>query len=316
MSSARGKNGKGSGRETIAQQRMFMNYFKGVPASSPSTATSGGMDPFPLTDLPLELIALISDFVHNFADLGNMSLVSCRVRSGVLLSRQWIVVEEIVASTSISDRRPPIRKVLQLSTAEYTRRVLYNRRLTVFQVCKYGLLRALRPLNLSRSEVAEDAFELVRYVCEDGQLEILRYLHTKFALTTEELSASEYPPEFDQTPMRRAVRNGHHEVVRYLRAVAGVRVTGGMPYVYLNLACEGGHLEMLKYLHTECGFTADDVYLLDLKPYLLAVTCGNRSCVHYLRTAFGLTKDDARRAHDMCTNLNKAEGCLLRSLSV
>eukprot|EP01104_Vermistella_antarctica_P011707 TRINITY_DN3304_c0_g1_i1.p1 TRINITY_DN3304_c0_g1~~TRINITY_DN3304_c0_g1_i1.p1 ORF type:complete len:162 (+),score=24.87 TRINITY_DN3304_c0_g1_i1:550-1035(+) len=134
--------------------------------------------PLSFDDLPLELIALVSDLVDDVDDLASMSLVSHRLRNGVLLSRPWIVVEEIVAATD--------------GNVDRQRKILHDRRRCAEYACENKLLRLLCALHLSRSEVISPPLgssNLPEFACAYGALNILKYLHTTYSLTAEELNS-------------------------------------------------------------------------------------------------------------------------------
>eukprot|EP01104_Vermistella_antarctica_P011714 TRINITY_DN3304_c2_g1_i1.p1 TRINITY_DN3304_c2_g1~~TRINITY_DN3304_c2_g1_i1.p1 ORF type:complete len:258 (+),score=40.25 TRINITY_DN3304_c2_g1_i1:337-1110(+) len=229
------------------------------------------MTDFVFTDFPPEILALIADFVHDFDDLASLSLVCRWARNGVLLSRQWIVVEEIVAATN--------------GNVKEQRLALHDRRWCAEYACRKGLLRCVRALDLSRSEVTHKKCRLVRdCVCAAPDAAVLSYLHTTYELTAEDLICP--PRKYSVFRVAPSL-----EVIQYLYEVMGMTV----PVQTLFKACEHGRLETLKYLHTEVGFTAEDVPPRDA--LMLASKSGSRDCVDYLRTAFGMTKEDARIAH-------------------
>eukprot|EP01104_Vermistella_antarctica_P001078 TRINITY_DN11142_c0_g1_i1.p1 TRINITY_DN11142_c0_g1~~TRINITY_DN11142_c0_g1_i1.p1 ORF type:complete len:270 (+),score=32.85 TRINITY_DN11142_c0_g1_i1:243-1052(+) len=232
-----------------------------------------------LTDLPPELMALIADFVHDFDDLANMSMACHRTRIGVLLTRQWIIVKEIVAATGPNN-------------SSKQRQLLYDRRQCSIFACERGLLRTLRELHLTRTEVMSHPYRnlssglVARCAAAPDPLalSVCRYLHTTFALTPEDLSIGHH----SNSALTLSVWNGRHEMFKYLHAEVGMTI----PRDLLNAACNKGHLDILKYMHTAVGFTADDVRQLGMKPLLLAAGGGHGDCVAYLRSAFGCQKED------------------------
>eukprot|EP01104_Vermistella_antarctica_P009525 TRINITY_DN2457_c0_g1_i4.p1 TRINITY_DN2457_c0_g1~~TRINITY_DN2457_c0_g1_i4.p1 ORF type:complete len:354 (+),score=78.91 TRINITY_DN2457_c0_g1_i4:166-1227(+) len=247
-----------------------------------------GYYPLPLYDFPLEIIALIADFVYDVDDLARMSLVCRRLHNGVLLSRQWIMIEEIVAATA--------------GNVKEQKEYLHDRSLWAHYACAKGLLRCLRTLNLTRRDVTSGTLARGRQAMwiialRHGQLDIFKYLHTTYALTALDLLNS----------MGYAVR--HPPVLEYLRTGMGMAV----PRVLLDAAAF--YLDALKYCHSErsIGFTAETVRDLDFGPLYVAgfFTPGTDDCTSttcnvcsrcarerlvYLRDEYGVTSEDARRA--------------------
>eukprot|EP01104_Vermistella_antarctica_P012963 TRINITY_DN3842_c0_g1_i8.p1 TRINITY_DN3842_c0_g1~~TRINITY_DN3842_c0_g1_i8.p1 ORF type:complete len:272 (-),score=58.22 TRINITY_DN3842_c0_g1_i8:61-876(-) len=221
-------------------------------------------------DFPLEIIALIADFVYNFDDLARMSLVSHHVRNGVLLSYRWIIVREVVEATE--------------GNVAYQRRYLHDRIRCANFAYKKGLLRLLRVLNLSRKEVVDSDTALI--IAEYGQLDVLKYLCTTYALTVGEVMAYEH-----RSSVRSVVAHGQFELLKYLHS-CGMTI----PTNLLEVACVNGQLDILKWLHTDIGFTAEDVRRLNMVPLYGAAKERQYDCVVYLRTGYGLTQGDAHRA--------------------
>eukprot|EP01104_Vermistella_antarctica_P015036 TRINITY_DN4855_c0_g1_i2.p1 TRINITY_DN4855_c0_g1~~TRINITY_DN4855_c0_g1_i2.p1 ORF type:complete len:270 (-),score=46.40 TRINITY_DN4855_c0_g1_i2:25-834(-) len=239
-----------------------------------------------LTDLPPELIALISDLVDSFDDLARMSLVCHRVRNGVLLSQQWIVVEEIVAAT-------------RAGPDGLTKLLLHDRRMCSTYACEKGLLRCVRALDLSRTEVLarpDNSDNLVSH-CATAPgplaLDVCRYLHKTYALTAEELTTLDH-----NSPLFMAVSSGHHDMFEYLHAEVGMDV----PREVLYLTCQRGRLETLKYLHRVVGFTAEDVRHLSMRPMWWAGDNGHRDILIYLRDGYGIGREDC------IVTLNRIDG--------
>eukprot|EP01104_Vermistella_antarctica_P008624 TRINITY_DN2166_c8_g1_i1.p1 TRINITY_DN2166_c8_g1~~TRINITY_DN2166_c8_g1_i1.p1 ORF type:complete len:252 (+),score=40.57 TRINITY_DN2166_c8_g1_i1:341-1096(+) len=227
-----------------------------------------------ITDFPPEIIALIADWVNGGRDLASMSLASHLLRIGVLLSQRWVVVTEILAATG--------------DDVKEQRRLLHDRRSCAEYACAKGLVRALRALDLSRDEVVADSCKLlVFYAARHGQLEVLKYLHSTYALTSDEISSGNLA---HSSPLYLAAGGGHLEFFKYLHTTVGMEVSRDV----LNIACYYGRLEILQYLHTEVGLTAEDVRLLQLKPLRWAGE--HPACIEYLKTGFELTSHDAWQA--------------------
>eukprot|EP01104_Vermistella_antarctica_P015039 TRINITY_DN4855_c0_g1_i6.p1 TRINITY_DN4855_c0_g1~~TRINITY_DN4855_c0_g1_i6.p1 ORF type:complete len:275 (-),score=35.86 TRINITY_DN4855_c0_g1_i6:25-849(-) len=244
-----------------------------------------------LTDLPLELIALISGLVDNFDDLARMSLVCHRVRNGVLLSRQWIVVEEIVAATGPDGLKEQ-------------RFFLHDRRECSIYACENGLLRCLRALNLSRREVLASSRNSgnLLYYCASAPgplaLDVCRYLHKTYALTVEELVTPWVHYSWQFSPMSAALDHHLYDMFKYLHAEVGMDV----PREVLYLTCQRGRLETLKYLHRVVGFTAEDVRHLSMRPMWWAGDNGHRDILIYLRDGYGIGREDC------IVTLNRIDG--------
>eukprot|EP01104_Vermistella_antarctica_P012961 TRINITY_DN3842_c0_g1_i3.p1 TRINITY_DN3842_c0_g1~~TRINITY_DN3842_c0_g1_i3.p1 ORF type:complete len:297 (-),score=39.28 TRINITY_DN3842_c0_g1_i3:61-951(-) len=222
-------------------------------------------------EFPLEIIALIADFVCAFDDLTRMSLVSHRARHGVLLSRQWIIVRGVVEATE--------------GDVEAQRRILHKRTLCAEFACKKGLLRTLRVLNLSHTEVLDSRAGM--WISMNGQLDVLKYLCTTYALTADKVMTIGWPCCL--CSVLYALK--HRELLKYMHS-HGVTI----PTHVLNEVCLRGWLETLKWLHTDIGFTAEDVRRLNMVPLYGAAKERQYDCVVYLRTGYGLTQGDAHRA--------------------
>eukprot|EP01104_Vermistella_antarctica_P004970 TRINITY_DN15379_c0_g1_i1.p1 TRINITY_DN15379_c0_g1~~TRINITY_DN15379_c0_g1_i1.p1 ORF type:complete len:177 (-),score=19.45 TRINITY_DN15379_c0_g1_i1:159-689(-) len=112
-------------------------------------------------ELPLEVIALIADQVHDFGDLCRMVLVCQQFRGAVSLCSRWRVVEEIISTIKDTAMRG---------------RLLFDRCLCIIHACSTGHARLLHFLLLSHDE----AICCLPLLCFEGQLECLQTLQSDF----------------------------------------------------------------------------------------------------------------------------------------
>lgn len=86
-------------------------------------------------------------------------------------------------------------------------------------------------------------------------VDVMRYLHEEFGLTTEDARAQ------NGMALYNAACNGRLDAVKYLKEGFGLTVDDARVQSNLALRCSArnGHLEVVKYLMEGFGLTAEDV---------------------------------------------------------
>eukprot|EP01104_Vermistella_antarctica_P010611 TRINITY_DN2845_c2_g1_i1.p1 TRINITY_DN2845_c2_g1~~TRINITY_DN2845_c2_g1_i1.p1 ORF type:complete len:164 (+),score=34.41 TRINITY_DN2845_c2_g1_i1:165-656(+) len=125
-----------------------------------------------LNELPLELVAHIADYAHShdashqYRSLHAMILVSHHLRNGVCLSRQWRIVNEVLA---------------EVQDVEERRKILFDRKEASMHASRSGNVRLLRFVQLTPQEAYAVCLPLAS---QSGHLECVRYLTTEFDCMT------------------------------------------------------------------------------------------------------------------------------------
>eukprot|EP01104_Vermistella_antarctica_P002714 TRINITY_DN12932_c0_g1_i1.p1 TRINITY_DN12932_c0_g1~~TRINITY_DN12932_c0_g1_i1.p1 ORF type:complete len:342 (-),score=67.18 TRINITY_DN12932_c0_g1_i1:48-1073(-) len=273
--------------------------------------------------LPNEMLALIADFVYEFNDLGNMMLACKILRNGVLLSRRWMIVQNILSTTTTLD-------------IESVKRILNNRHACVVHACEKGMLRTIRALELSTFEANRP--EVVNIVCEFGHMECLQYLHHEYDL--QDIHKAQ---RYGSSAFQRACWGGHVDIVEYLHVRSGVTLgdvrsdrvlfetvrgrnarpthtpclevlrylndhfplhkqdvlgAPGSVFSPFTSACGDGALHVLKFFHLAFELTVEDIRVDHNSSLRYAAMYGRLNVIRYLHTEFGLTTEDARACHN------------------
>ena len=96
--------------------------------------------------------------------------------------------------------------------------------------------------------------DLLDFACENGNLDIVKYLHEKLHLTLDDFRSR------DNGAIRSACYRGNYDIVKYLREkVELTRDDFRADDNYaLMMACQNGHYNIVKYLRERVQLTADD----------------------------------------------------------
>ena len=101
--------------------------------------------------------------------------------------------------------------------------------------------------------------------------------------------------DFESGALGEACYYGHLEVVKYLHTEFGLTADDARTLhdEALTYACENGHLEVVKYLHRGFKLTKQDAQYYNNEALKFACENGHANVVKYLATGFKLTKEDA-----------------------
>eukprot|EP01104_Vermistella_antarctica_P005434 TRINITY_DN1596_c0_g5_i1.p1 TRINITY_DN1596_c0_g5~~TRINITY_DN1596_c0_g5_i1.p1 ORF type:complete len:267 (+),score=40.09 TRINITY_DN1596_c0_g5_i1:38-802(+) len=180
-----------------------------------------------LNDLPLELLAVIADFIHRYSSLLAMMLVSHHLCDGVSLSRRWRIVNEVLADVTDMNER---------------RKILFDREQVIIHASRVGRVRLLRYVQLKR----EEAYSLCLPVaCLYGYLELVRYLMTEFDIKDKVLCPGLFP---------RRLGLAGCEVQDKPSTILSLT-----PFKIAWVCAPSDNVRLIEYLHKECGVTVDDV---------------------------------------------------------
>lgn len=128
----------------------------------------------------------------------------------------------------------------------------------------------------------------IRIASGFGCVEMAKYLHKEVGLTTEDARAD------GNLALHEAVRRGNLEMIKCLHDDFGLTDNDARDAGAIEIASRLGHLEILKYLHDVFGLTDKDAYGQDNWALYLASKRGHLGIVEYLHSGFGLWAIDAR----------------------
>jgi len=160
-------------------------------------------------------------------------------------------------------------------------------------------------LKLINEHVVIDNKYLIEYMknsCEDGNFNVVKYLHKKINLTKKDFqSSSNYACRF-------AGSYGHVNVVKYLHQEIGLTKQDFQSHNNLacRCACENGYVNVVKYLHKKIGLIKKDFQSNKNSACLKACENGHIDVVKYLHKEIGLEKKDFQSNYNnACQNACK-----------
>jgi len=136
-------------------------------------------------------------------------------------------------------------------------------------------------------ETYNDYINICLYVCENGYIEILIYLHQNVKLSFENNDLN--------VCFVMACQNGHIDIVKYLHNAIGLTkkdLPGGTLGFTCMLACRKNSFDVIKYLYKNFGLTKNDFRDYNGNACASAAICGSVDFVKYLHKDVGLTKKD------------------------
>eukprot|EP01104_Vermistella_antarctica_P009373 TRINITY_DN2411_c0_g1_i19.p1 TRINITY_DN2411_c0_g1~~TRINITY_DN2411_c0_g1_i19.p1 ORF type:complete len:477 (+),score=84.93 TRINITY_DN2411_c0_g1_i19:267-1697(+) len=234
-----------------------------------------------LEDFPLELLAAIADAVWEFGDLWSMLRASRRLYDGVLLSRRWRVVNEVTTTVSGVERHA---------------RLLFGRPLCLVHASSIGNIRLLRFLMPDR----EEAHICLPLVCAEGHVECLHYLWMEIGATGAE---KEWQQEYSDAMCD--TWEGTDDDRMIFLASLDEHVGHGnwnAPFSLcgtLQLACFGGHLRAVEYLHEHADIEVEHVCAHDAWAIISACENGHLPVVQYLHSRFPTILHNTHRNDDV-----------------
>lgn len=197
-------------------------------------------------------------------------------------------------------RSKVVAKVRETKNLEDARRALSSdetaaehARCLLRSACEQGrfeLLCLVKELyDLDSEDARSNHNYALRKAAENGYVGVLVALRAFFALNARDARAR------GNYAMRKAAENGHAEVVRVLRTEywLGVEDARSRDDEALRFAARGGHLEVLRELGA-FGLTAEDARDSGAIALLNAVDKNRASTVRFLRSEFGLRREDAK----------------------
>jgi hypothetical protein len=183
----------------------------------------------------------------------------------------------------------------RMSFLEYTKEsVLMNIYLTkkvcqeaVVVAAKNGQIEVLKFLHSAFCFDKSDLMIDITFIkaCQEGHLEIVKYLHINYDLKREILDKDMI------YAFKRACWGGHLEIVKYLINYDLKREILDKDMIYaFKRACCDGHLEIVKYLHVNFGMTKEILGKDMIEACENACKNGHLEIVEYLYTDVGATE--------------------------
>jgi len=126
------------------------------------------------------------------------------------------------------------------------------------------------------------------YACDNGYINIVKYLHKKVKLTKKDFQS------YNREPCQLSYYNGNTGVVKYLHKKIGLEKTyfQSDDNHLCRWTCYYGHYDVVKYLHKKIELTKQDFQSNDNFACTWACENGYINVVKYLHKEIGLTKDD------------------------
>eukprot|EP01104_Vermistella_antarctica_P018118 TRINITY_DN6611_c0_g1_i1.p1 TRINITY_DN6611_c0_g1~~TRINITY_DN6611_c0_g1_i1.p1 ORF type:complete len:703 (+),score=103.74 TRINITY_DN6611_c0_g1_i1:80-2188(+) len=257
--------------------------------------------PLTIVDLPLELIGAITDELPKFDDRAQLMLTCRRLHHGVIASKCWRIVKEVVASTN----NPGF---------------ILRRRETCLAHAAHGgldrLLRFLAPVS------TEEAYCCLPLACAAGNLDMVRKLIDEFSLTRREMpmqsieSIPLYSKSMEQIVISR-LRKYHHletksrffswpppDPLHPKRTFLPSSLLG-----CLAIACSLGDLPMLEYICTEHEVT--ELEIQRTSAHVLASNGGHLPVLRFLQDrGYPLTVVGNGARRDVLLRAATRSGCL------
>eukprot|EP01104_Vermistella_antarctica_P003675 TRINITY_DN13922_c0_g1_i1.p1 TRINITY_DN13922_c0_g1~~TRINITY_DN13922_c0_g1_i1.p1 ORF type:complete len:351 (+),score=53.18 TRINITY_DN13922_c0_g1_i1:236-1288(+) len=214
--------------------------------------------------LPLEIMALLADFVSDFKDLYQMMLASRRLRDGVHLSHHWPILVMVLASEPDVERQ---------------REILADRSNIIRHACKCANLPLLRAMKLKHGDVQRCM--ATRLCANMDAVPCLVYLMEEDLFDYAEMGDEEiYDP--DGTCEDRDDEDTDDDGF----GRKGWWVWTAFPEDYdSGFSC---HVNVLRYLHATFGLTDADMDVGDATGLVMACHNGNADVVRYLGESLGL----------------------------
>ena len=161
----------------------------------------------------------------------------------------------------------------------------------------------LRARNIDRLLVNKEqvSIQLLKGAARKGRLDV--FVKAKaLGVTREDILRLQTPQNYE-THLQEKVELGEVEVWRYKNFVC-------LEWFVLQNVCAAGQLDILRFMHKELNFTANDARWNN--NWALREACMNKhlGVVKYLHTGFGLTVEDAREVNNAALGWSGLNGDL------
>lgn len=173
--------------------------------------------------------------------------------------------------------------------------------------CKYGHFNVVKLLcDKFEIKITTGVCNPIYYACESGNLEIIKYLHQKYSLSTKQFF------EKINSPFTQACGSGNIKLVKYLVKmydITGLCAKDISLYMAFYKTCKHGNLNVLQYLHHTFNFSSeikDNMFCTSLhKDLTMSPNCYD--IIVFIHNNIGLSNDEATKIFYSACDRGRAE---------